>query len=271
MNSGRSSRLAVATGLLCCLGLAAVGGGSNAPVAPENRDAAAAYLSAVDRERLGDVASRGGGRQPAVAAAAAAVSGEAQRKAAALKAAAQKAAAQKAAAQKAAAQKAAAVAAQRKAAAQRAAAKRAAMLRPVAGLSQVQMNNAYAIVQAGRAMGMPHRGLVIAVATAMQESTLLNRASDVLPESYNYPHQGTGADHDSVGLFQQRPSSGWGSVPNLMRPSYAARQFYLALRNVPGWQNMSLTFAAQAVQVSAYPYAYAQHEGRANAVVAALT
>ena len=111
----------------------------------------------------------------------------------------------------------------------------------------------------------------IAVATAMQESTLLNRASEVLPESYRYPHQGTGSDHDSVGLFQQRPSSGWGSVRNLMVPRYAATQFYLALRNVPGWQGMSLTWAAQSVQVSAYPYAYAPHEQRAAAVVAALS
>ncbi|GLH97527.1 hypothetical protein [Phytohabitans aurantiacus] len=141
---------------------------------------------------------------------------------------------------------------------------------PVAGLSQVQMNNAHAIVKAGLRRGVPQRGLVIAVATAMQESTLLNRASEVLPESKRYAHQGTGSDHDSVGLFQQRPSSGWGPVAKLMQPDYAAGKFYAGLMQVPGWNRMSLTLAAQAVQVSAYPYAYAKHEQRAAAIVNAL-
>ncbi|MFY1576087.1 hypothetical protein ACN26Z_14495 [Verrucosispora sp. WMMD703] len=143
--------------------------------------------------------------------------------------------------------------------------------RPVAGLTQAQMDNAKAIVDVGVDMKIPRQGLVIAVATAMQESTLLNYASGVLPESQNYPHQAIGWDHDSVGLFQQRPSSGWGSVRDLMRPAYAARAFYEALLQVPGWQQMSLTLAAQAVQISAFPYAYAQHEDRAATVVAALT
>jgi len=254
----------MATGVLCCLGLAAFA--SSAASAPSDSLNDSAYLSAVDRERALNAASRGGEREPAVARAAIAPSRQAQLLAA------QKAAAAKAAAAKvAAAKKAAALAAQKKAAARAAAARQAANPRPVAGLSQVQMNNAKAIVDAGRALKMPRRGFVIAVATAMQESTLLNRASEVLPESYRYPHQGTGSDHDSVGLFQQRPSSGWGSVRNLMVPRYAATQFYLALRNVPGWQGMSLTWAAQSVQVSAYPYAYAPHEQRAAAVVAALS
>ncbi|GAB3842478.1 hypothetical protein GCM10029963_15590 [Micromonospora andamanensis] len=133
------------------------------------------------------------------------------------------------------------------------------------------MDNAKAIVDVGVDMKIPRQGLVIAVATAMQESTLLNYASGVLPESQNYPHQAIGWDHDSVGLFQQRPSSGWGSVRDLMRPAYAARAFYEALLEVPGWQQMSLTLAAQAVQISAFPYAYAQHEERATTIVAALT
>ncbi|MET8834836.1 peptidase M23 [Micromonospora sp. NPDC004540] len=138
---------------------------------------------------------------------------------------------------------------------------------PVAGLDQTQMNNAKKIVQAGREMGVPRRGLVIAVATAMQESTLLNYASGVLPESQNYPHQAIGWDHDSVGLFQQRPSSGWGTVEELMDPDYATKAFLSALEQIPGWQDLPLTVAAQAVQVSAFPDAYAQHEWRANAVV----
>nr|WP_230415500.1 hypothetical protein [Micromonospora tarapacensis] len=142
--------------------------------------------------------------------------------------------------------------------------------KPVAGLTQAQMDNAKVIVDVGVDMEIPRQGLVVAVATAMQESTLLNYASGVLPESQNYPHQAVGWDHDSVGLFQQRPSSGWGTVRELMRPAYASRAFYEALLEVPGWQQLSVTMAAQAVQISAYPYAYAQHEERAVTVVAAL-
>ncbi|MFI6271103.1 peptidase M23 [Micromonospora zamorensis] len=141
---------------------------------------------------------------------------------------------------------------------------------PVAGLDEDQMENAEAIVRAGRKMGVPRRGLVIAVATAMQESNLYNVASGVLPESQDYPHQGVGWDHDSVGLFQQRSSSGWGPVGRLMDPEFATRQFLAALEQVPGWQRMRLTDAAQAVQVSAYPEHYQQHEWRANRVVDAI-
>ncbi|WP_408630715.1 hypothetical protein [Micromonospora coxensis] len=148
---------------------------------------------------------------------------------------------------------------------------RPARPRPVAGLTQAQMDNAKVIVDVGVGMGVPRRGLVVAIATAMQESNLHNLASDVLPESFDHPHQGSGSDHDSVGLFQQRPSSGWGTVAQLMRPAYAARAFYTALLEVPGWQDMSVTAAAQAVQISAFPDAYAKHEQRAGTVVAALT
>ena len=132
------------------------------------------------------------------------------------------------------------------------------------------MKNAQAIVRTGRKMEMPRRALVIAVATAMQESNLYNVASGVLPESRNYPHQGIGWDHDSVGLFQQRSSSGWGEVGQLMDPEFATRQFLSALAQVPGWQQMRLTDAAQAVQISAYPEHYAKHEWRATTVVGAI-
>ncbi|MDG4809061.1 peptidase M23 [Micromonospora sp. WMMD1120] len=141
---------------------------------------------------------------------------------------------------------------------------------PVAGLDRDQMRNAEAIVRTGRKMGVPRRGLVIAVATAMQESNLYNVASGVLPESQEYPHQGVGWDHDSVGLFQQRSSSGWGPVGRLMDPEFATRQFLSALEQVPGWEGMRLTDAAQAVQVSAYPEHYQQHEWRATRVVDAI-
>jgi hypothetical protein len=141
---------------------------------------------------------------------------------------------------------------------------------PVAGLDQVQMNNALTIVRTGQALGLPERAFVIAVATAMQESQLRNLASTRIPESYQYNPEGEGSDHDSVGLFQQRPSAGWGAVSQLMDPTYAATAFYQALMRVPGWETMELTWAAQRVQVSAYPYAYAKHEARAQQVVDAL-
>ncbi|SCL28810.1 hypothetical protein [Micromonospora inyonensis] len=143
--------------------------------------------------------------------------------------------------------------------------------KPVAGLTQRQMDNAKTIVDIGVGLRLPRRALVVAVATAMQESDLHNLANDRIAESSRYPHQGSGTDHDSLGLFQQRPSSGWGSVRELMQPAYAARVFYRALREVPGWQELSVTAAAQAVQRSAYPGAYAKHERRATTVVDALT
>lgn len=141
---------------------------------------------------------------------------------------------------------------------------------PVAGLNQVQMNNAKKIVDTAKSMGLGKDAQVIAIATAMQESTLYNRASTVLPESYTYPHEGDGSDFDSVGLFQQRTSTGWGAVRDLMKPEFATKQFLKALIQVPNWQNMPLTVAAQTVQGSAFPDHYAKHEGFANTVVDAL-
>ena len=141
---------------------------------------------------------------------------------------------------------------------------------PVAGLDQTQMNNAKAIVDTGKAMGLPKQAYLAAVMCALQESRLYNLASYALPESWSYSNQGGGSDHDSVGLFQQRPSAGWGSIRDIMTPSYSASSFYQRLVNVPGWQGMALTYAIQAVQVSAFPDAYAQHQGQAQTIVDAL-
>jgi hypothetical protein len=141
---------------------------------------------------------------------------------------------------------------------------------PVGGLTQIQMNNAQRIVAAGVSMGLPTRAFVLAIMCALQESNLLNLASTALPESFNYPNEGSGSDHDSVGLFQQRPSSGWGAVSDLMNPDYAAKAFYNALLQVPGWDTMELTLAIQTVQVSAFPYAYAPHESLATTIVNTL-
>ncbi|WP_018352784.1 hypothetical protein [Longispora albida] len=141
---------------------------------------------------------------------------------------------------------------------------------PVAGLSAVQMNNAEEIVHVGNLMGVPTRGKIVAIATALQESQLLNLANTGSAESLNLPHEGIGWDHDSVGLFQQRPVSGWGSIAECQLPGYAAAKFYGALLRVRGWQNMPVTVAAQTVQGSAFPDHYAKHEDRATAIVAAL-
>ncbi|WP_157441885.1 hypothetical protein [Actinoplanes awajinensis] len=115
-----------------------------------------------------------------------------------------------------------------------------------------QRASAALIAQVGADRGIPVRGQIIAVATALQESGLRNLNS---------------GDRDSVGLFQQRPSQGWGSRSQLRNPTYAAGRFYAKLTTVPGWQAMPLTRAAQAVQRSAYPDAYAKWENAATALV----
>jgi murein DD-endopeptidase MepM/ murein hydrolase activator NlpD len=126
-----------------------------------------------------------------------------------------------------------------------------------AGLSAAQTAYATVIVTVGVSLRVPTRGWVIAVATALRESDLANPA--------------TASDHDSLGLFQQRPSEGWGTAAQLTDPTYAATAFYRELLTVPGWQSMALTDAAQAVQRSATPSAFAAHETRAAAIVTALT
>ncbi len=122
-----------------------------------------------------------------------------------------------------------------------------------------QLSNAKAIVDAGKAMGLPPRAWTIAVATSLQESNLKNLG-----------HLGERNDHDSQGLFQQRPSSGWGTVEQITNPTYSATAFYKGLVDVSGWQSMPLTTAAQKVQVSAYPDHYAKHETQAGDTIAAL-
>jgi hypothetical protein len=126
-------------------------------------------------------------------------------------------------------------------------------------MSTDQMRNAQKIIQQGQAMGLPPRAWVIAVATSMQE-TKLN----------NYGYLGGANDYDSLGLFQQRPSSGWGSPEQLTNPTYSSKAFYQALTQVPGWDQMNLTDAAQAVQVSAFGDRYAQWEAKAGDIVNAF-
>jgi murein DD-endopeptidase MepM/ murein hydrolase activator NlpD len=126
----------------------------------------------------------------------------------------------------------------------------------VESLGEAQMRNAAIIIAAGQKLNVPPRGWVVAVATALQESGL-NNLGDL----------GAHNDHDSLGLFQQRPSQGWGTVTQLMDPQYAAEKFYGRLVKVAGWDRMPLTYAAQSVQRSAYPDAYAKHESLASTIV----
>ena len=84
-------------------------------------------------------------------------------------------------------------------------------------------------------------------------------------------HEGTGSDHDSVGLFQQRPSMGWGTVQEIMTPSKSASVFYSRLKDVQGWESMSPGRAAQSVQRSATPTAYDKWEPTAGALMASLS
>ncbi|SBT38750.1 hypothetical protein [Micromonospora narathiwatensis] len=124
-------------------------------------------------------------------------------------------------------------------------------------LNGEQTANAKAIIAATKKAGMPERAAVISIATSLQESKLENLG-----------HLGDQNDHDSLGLFQQRPSSGWGSPEQITDPEYATTAFLKGLKQVDGWQDMPLTKAAQTVQVSAYPDAYAQWEQQAADLVA---
>ncbi|WP_091107231.1 hypothetical protein [Micromonospora citrea] len=123
-------------------------------------------------------------------------------------------------------------------------------------LSDEQVGNVKAIVAATKKAGMDERAAVVAIATALQESKLENLG-----------HLGERNDHDSQGLFQQRPSSGWGTVEQITDPEYSTMAFLKGLKQVDGWQDMPLTKAAQTVQVSAYPDHYAQWEQQAADLV----
>ncbi|WLS43680.1 hypothetical protein Q3V37_22320 [Micromonospora profundi] len=124
-------------------------------------------------------------------------------------------------------------------------------------LNDEQTANVKAIIAATKKAGMPERAAVISIGTSLQESKLENLG-----------HLGDRNDHDSQGLFQQRPSSGWGTPEQITDPDYSTTAFLKGLKQVDGWQDMPLTVAAQTVQVSAYPDAYAQWEQQAADLVA---
>ncbi len=118
-----------------------------------------------------------------------------------------------------------------------------------------QAANAATIAGVAWDRGLPDRAVVIALATAMQESGIRN---------IDY------GDRDSLGLFQQRPSMGWGTEAQVQDPEYAAGKFLERLVQVPGWQTARLTDAAQTVQRSGFPEAYQRHEAMAIDLTAAL-
>lgn len=129
-------------------------------------------------------------------------------------------------------------------------------------LTREQNDNARTIIAVAKGAGLPERAQVVAIATALQESTLQNL-------SYG--------DRDSQGLFQQRPSAGWGSPAEITDPATAAKLFFgvagntgsRGLTQIDGWQSMSVTEAAQDVQISAFPDAYAKWQTLAEKTVAA--
>jgi hypothetical protein len=125
----------------------------------------------------------------------------------------------------------------------------------VVSLDASQMASAATIAAVGIRRGLPERAVVVALATAFQESKLENLSH---------------GDRDSLGLFQQRPSQGWGTPEQVRDPRYAAGKFYSALVKVKGWQDMRVTDAAQRVQRSAFPEAYEKWSDEATVLTKAL-
>jgi hypothetical protein len=119
-----------------------------------------------------------------------------------------------------------------------------------------QASHAATIAAVAHARGLPEQAVIIALATAIQESKLRNLAN---------------GDRDSLGLFQQRPSQGWGSPAQIRDPVYASGRFFDALVKVPDYLGLPVTVAAQQVQHSGYPEAYAQHEAMAATLANVLT
>lgn len=151
-------------------------------------------------------------------------------------------------------------------------------------LNKVQLTHAATIISVGSKIeGVTRDGVQIALMAALTESSLrmLSNTSSY-PESASYPNDGDGGDHDSLGLFQMRPQSGWGSVTDLMDPTYQVKAFFggptgpsfpspRGLLDIPGWQSMDKGEAAQAVEVSAFPDRYRNYEPAAQTILDTLT
>lgn len=151
-------------------------------------------------------------------------------------------------------------------------------------LDHQQLTHAATVITVGaQTDGVGRSGVTVALMAALTESRLRMLAnSSAYPESADYPNDGEGSDHDSLGLFQMRPTAGWGTVAELMDASYQAKAFYggpngpnypspRGLLDIPGWQSMDPGEAAQAVEVSAYPDRYQNYRPVAEAIIATLT
>lgn len=151
-------------------------------------------------------------------------------------------------------------------------------------LNRTQLTHAATIIETGsQSDGISRDGLQIALMAALTESTLrMLSNTSAYPESADYPNDGDGSDHDSLGLFQMRPQSGWGTVAELMDPVYQAEAFFggptgpnhpspRGLLDIPGWEEMDKGEAAQAVEVSAYPDRYRNYEPVADTILTTLT
>ena len=123
-------------------------------------------------------------------------------------------------------------------------------------LTGEMFGNARIIAQVGHDLAVTEQGVTIALATSLVETELRN-----------LDH----GDRDSVGLFQQRPSQGWGTVAQLMDPNYSARAFYLHLLAIEGWEDLAPGAAAQLVQNSGYPDRYAARVDDATSILASVT
>ena len=151
-------------------------------------------------------------------------------------------------------------------------------------LNRQQLTHAATIIEVGSGVdGVGRAGVKIALMAALTESTLRMLANtSAYPESANFPNDGNGSDHDSLGLFQMRPQSGWGSVAELMNPTYQAQAFFggptgpnypspRGLLDIPGWEQMDPGEDAQSVEVSAFPDRYRNYAPVADAILEALT
>ncbi|GAB4001389.1 hypothetical protein GCM10029992_36720 [Glycomyces albus] len=137
------------------------------------------------------------------------------------------------------------------------------------GFGKAQAAHAVTIAGVAAERDLPEQAVVVGLATAMQESGIRVLANPNVAESYDFPYDGEGADHDSVGIFQQRPS--WGPTAVLMDPAGSAGLFFDKLVSVDGWEDLPVTVAAQRVQVSAYADAYAKHGTGARAAAEAIS
>ncbi|GAA4353330.1 hypothetical protein GCM10023087_22390 [Microbacterium rhizosphaerae] len=151
-------------------------------------------------------------------------------------------------------------------------------------IDRQQLTHAATIITVGaHTAGVGPTGVLIALMAGLTESTLRMLANpSAYPTSVEFPNDGIGSDHDSLGIFQMRPTAGWGGVADLMDPSYQARAFYggpsgpnngspRGLLDFVGWQTLDPGVAAQAVEVSAHPNRYQNYQPVAEEVLRALT